>query len=1134
MKSIRLRVLSDDKNSHYKQFLRIMRINVLLMFLCTFSLMAGNVRSQTYKVNINKSHGASIENILSDIEKQTDYLFVYQDNVDLSTVKTINVKDETVEKVLDLILDKTDINYNIEGNYIRLYKKSQETAASVTAVRSIQQQSSIRGNVKDNQGNPLIGVSIQIKGTTTGGITDLNGDFSVAAKVGDVLEFSYIGYKSVEIRVSGTDPLIITMEEDSQLMDEVVVVGYGTQKRSELTGSITSVKGEQVSSRPAGSLAEALSGLAAGVMVSMTNNSPGSSPNILIRGAASVNGMEPLYVVDGVKQAAGFEFNMRDVESVEILKDAGSAAIYGSQAAGGVILITTKHGSAEKQNITANARYGIRKVASNIKLLNRDDFIDAQSLIGRDILLSHGVTSKDQLPDIDWMDLMYGTGVEQEYNVSLSGAGTKVKYFLSGGFYDQKGVYIDNSAKRFTVRSNIDVDLNKHITVGLSFYGNLRKNNPARSGGIPTRTSPAWDPVEEDGSFSKAPGYIGGSNPYGSELNYHYKGKNYGLNAIAYLNVKIIDGLVFRLNASGKFTSYSNNGFSAYGNWGAVVSTEYMDANAGTAQDLLYNATLTYEKSIGKHSFKIMAGTEAEKDDGYNIHVHAIDFPIPIASSLNISSNSNKTADDSYPIARSLSYFGRINYTLMDRYILTANIRRDGSDKFAPSNRWGTFPSVNLAWRFTEEPFIKSALPWIESGKIRGSWGILGNDGIGQFLYSKAYEGAVLYNFGGNGTSIGWGNYKVPNEDIKWEEVHQIDFGVDLTFLKGKLSFVYDYYNRQTKNMLYWRTLPMGAGLGYYDNQNATMPINIGKVQNIGHEVTINWNDKVRDFQYGVGVNMSFNRNKVRNLGIEGATLTDGDYNRTESGKAMGLLYGYKAIGIFQNQQQVDEYNAKAQAAGQPYYFRPQTGPGDIIYDDLGKGYVSGASQTYIGNPWPKMVLGLNLNAEWKGFDLTAMFSGSFGFDIYNALKPRTQQFFGDENTTKDIYKTSFFGNNGVTDQPRPGMWINDNFISDASLGLNYYTISSFWVEKGDYLKLKDLTIGYTLPKRTLQKLNMNKLRVYFTANNVFTITNYSGLDPEIGGTSSTGSGSVRQRGVETLGRYLPSRQYAIGIDLTF
>lgn len=374
----------------------------------------------------------------------------------------------------------------------------------------------------------------------------------------------------------------------------------------------------------------------------------------------------------------------------------------------------------------------------------------------------------------------------------------------------------------------------------------------------------------------------------------------------------------------------------------------------------------------------------------------------------------------------------------------------------------------------------------------------------------------------------------MPNSEIKWEEVHQADFGVDLTFLKGRLNVVYDYYNRQTKDMLYWRTLPMGAGVGYYDDENPTMPVNIGKVQNTGHEVTINWNDDVNGFEYGVGLNMSFNKNKVLDLGIDGAVLTDGSYNRTESGKPMGLLYGYKAIGIFQDQAQVDEYNARARAAGQAYYFRPQTGPGDLIYDDFGKGYVSGASQTYIGNPWPAMVMGLNLSAAWKGFDIKAMFSGAFGFDIYNALKPRTQQFFGDENTTKDIYKTSFFGNNGVTDQPRPGMWIDGNYVSDASLGLNYYTISSFWVEKGDYVKLKDLTVGYTLPEKALKKIKVDKVRVYFTANNLFTITNYSGLDPEIGGTSSTGSGSVRQRGVEYLTRYVPSRLYSFGLDITF
>lgn len=1101
--------------------LRKMKLIALFVFVALGSLSATGSYAQETELTLKMQH-ATLHAIIKAIENQSEFVFFYKnEDVDLNQKIDLNIEKGNITDVLNQIA--AFYSYRIENKQIVLLPKH------------TQQTHKITGTITNLQGEPIIGANITIEGTTSGTITDIDGKFSLEVPAGSTIRVTYIGYLPHLEKVSASRAdYPITMKEDFQALDEVVVVGYGTQRRSELTGSITSVKGDQIAGRSAGTLAEALSGMAAGVMVSMTNNSPGNSPSILIRGAASVNGMEPLYIVDGVKQSAGFDFNMRDIESIEILKDAGSAAIYGAQAAGGVVLITTKRGSIEKREITVNARYGIRKIASNIQMLNRDEFIDAQSLIGRDILLSHGVTSKEELPDIDWMDKMYDTGTEQEYNVSLSEASNKFKFFVSAGFYSQDGVYIDNNAKRFTLRSNIDYQINKHISVGLSLFGNVRTSNPARSGGIPTRTAPTWDPTDENGEFTKAPGYIGGPNPYGNELIWHYKDNNYGLNALAYLNVNMLEGLVFRLNASGRFKGFSNNGFSEYADWGAVVNREYMDAKAGTKQDLLYNATLTYEKKLSRHSFKVMVGTEVGKDDGYDINVHATDFPIKVAESLNISSNANKTASDNWPVSRSMSFFGRVNYTFKDRYMLTANIRRDGSDKFAPSNRWGTFPSINLAWRFSEEPFVKNALPWLENGKIRASWGMLGNDGIGQFLYSRAYEGSVLYSYGGNGTSLGWGNYKVPNKDIKWEQVNQTDIGLDLTLLNNRLNFVYDYYNRQTKDMLYWSTLPMGSGVGYYDSQNTTMPINIGEVQNIGHEFTVNWNDKIRNFKYGIGINASFNENKVIDLGVEGAILTDGDYNRTESGKPMGMLYGYKALGIFQNQEQVDAYNAKAQAAGQPYYFRPQTGPGDIIYDDMGKGYVSGSSQTYIGDPWPDMTLGVNLNAEWKGFDLTAMFSGAFGFDIYNALKPHTQQFFGDENTTKDIYKTSFFGHNGVTDQPRAGAWVDGVFISDASLGLNYYTISSFWVEKGNYLKLQDLVFGYTLPKSLTQKLNMAKLRFYFTANNVFTITHYSGLDPEIGGTSSTGSGSVRQRGVESLGRYLPSRQYAFGIDLTF
>ncbi|MCD8182465.1 MAG: SusC/RagA family TonB-linked outer membrane protein [Bacteroides sp.] len=529
-----------------------------------------------------------------------------------------------------------------------------------------------------------------------------------------------------------------------------------------------------------------------------------------------------------------------------------------------------------------------------------------------------------------------------------------------------------------------------------------------------------------------------------------------------------------------------------------------------------------------------MIGSEATKYDGYGLYTRAIDFPIKQAESLNISSNPNKEASDNIGVGRAMSFFGRINYSYQGKHLLTANIRRDGSDRFGPKNRWGTFPSVNGAWRLSEESFIKNNLPWLANAKIRASWGILGNDGIGQFLYERAYVGnQIVYDYGGKGQVQGWANFKVPNEEIKWEEVHQTDLGIDLGFLNNRLNVVYDYYNRQTQDMLYWRVVSMASGIGYCTDINTKMPVNIGKVENIGHELSITWTDHKAGWNYSVGFNTSFNRNKVIQLGEDGAAPLVYGINRTENGRAMGLLYGYKAIGIFSSQEQVNSYNAKAQAAGRDYYWKEKTGVGDLIYDDFGQGYVDEKCQTFIGNPWPKMYYGLNLNVEYKGFDLSMMFQGATGFEIYNGVKAYTQTFGDDGNTTKDIFQNSFFGDNGLTNMPRSGMF-DENGLWIGDVSQNYSTTSSFWVEKGNYLKLKDLVIGYSLPQQLLNKFNINKLRVYFSANNLFTITKYSGIDPEIAGTSTSGNQSVLERGVDSYRRYLPSRLFAFGIDLIF
>lgn len=1036
-----------------------------------------------------------------------------------------------------------------ENKKMRLALSS--AALTVALVSSAQTGQTLTGTVLDPEGEPLIGAMVKVEGTKIVATTDLDGKFSITAPAGKKIEITYVGYEPQYIKVApGQTTYSVTMT--TQQLDEVVVVGYGTQKKSEVTGSISQVKADAIKNFSANSVADVLGGMTAGVAVTKSTGSPGESPDIIIRGAASVNGMKPLYIVDGVRQSTGFDFNMKDIESIEILKDAGSCAIYGAEAAGGVILVTTKRGQAGKPTVTITGRYGIRKIDNKFKLLNRDEFIAAKSILGIDILGSEGVASADELPDVDWMDVMYDTGHEQEYNIALSGGSDKLRYFVSGGFYNEKGTYIDSSADRFSLRTNVDYTISPIFSMGTSFYGSVLNSNPTKvysiyTNSIPFRTVPTMEPVDADGNYCQTPFYLNGPNLYGNEMTYHHKGKEYNANVLLYLNVNFTPWLTLRLNGAGKFGSSHSRVFSEEYNFRAVQESAYFESRAGTSQELTGNATLTFDRTFNRvWGVKAMIGTEVTAADSYYNYIRAIDFPVDIVNSVNLSSNTSKEASDSPYKGRAASFFGRVNLSYDSRYYLTANFRRDGSDRFGKNNRWGSFPSVNVMWRLGQESFIRDNLQWLTDAKIRGSYGILGNDGIAQFLYTRAYVGdQILYNFGGTNEVSGWANYKVPNMDIKWEEIHQGDFGVELNMFNNHLTFVYDYYNRQTHDMLYWKVVPYASGINYYhEGATNTMPINIGRVSNIGHEITLSWQQALGDFHYNVGFNASFNKNEVKKIGEEGAAplVSPDGINRTENGRSMSEFYGYKCVGIFQTQEQVDEYNRRAQEAGRPYYWQQNTGVGDLIFDDTNadgehQGFVDENCKRYIGNPWPKMTYGINLSAQWRGFDLSAVFQGAAGFQIYNGVKAYTQTFATDGNTTMDIYKCSFFGENGLTDQPRCGM-INDAgaWIGDPSK--NYGTISSFNIEDGDYLKCKNLVVGYTLPANLTRKAAMSAVRVYFSASNLFTITNYKGIDPEIGGTSTQGSNlagtSMTARGVDTYNRYIPSRLYSFGLDITF
>ena len=608
----------------------------------------------------------------------------------------------------------------------------------------------IAGTVLEPEGEAAIGAAVKVSGTNIAASTDTDGKFRLNnVPAGSTIEVSYVGYVTAKIKVSASKTnYIVTLEPKNEILDDIVVVGYGTSRRSELTGSITSVKGSDVRDFSVNSVSDALAGRAAGVSVTRHGGSPGETPDIIIRGAASINGISPLYIVDGVKMGTGFDFNTRDIESIEVLKDAGSCAIYGAEAAGGVILVTTKRGSEGKPSLNINARYGIRNVdKSHLRLMNRDQFISARKLTGSDILAAEGVDDPSLLPDVDWMDVMYRTAHEQEYNLALSGGNKSLKYYLSASYVDEEGTYLDSKARRFSIRTNVDYTISKIFSIGTSTTGSVFDVNPTRTysvytNSIPFRTVPTMTPVDEDGNFSPTPVYINGTNPYGEELTYHVNGKNYAANMLAYFTVRFIPQLTLHVNGIAKLGAYSRRKFAEEFEFRSGHESASFESDAGTSLDLSYNATLTYDDTFAdKFNLKVMIGSEASNYNSYGNWIRAIDFPVDIVNSMNLSTNVNKTATDNIGKSHSMSFFGRLNFNYDHRYYLTAVIRRDGSDRFGKNNRWGTFPSVNAMWRLGQEKFVRENVDWLNDVKIRAGYGVLGNDGIGQFLYTRSFSG---------------------------------------------------------------------------------------------------------------------------------------------------------------------------------------------------------------------------------------------------------------------------------------------------------------------------------------------------------------------------------------------------------
>ena len=1016
----------------------------------------------------------------------------------------------------------------------------------------------VTGTITDEKATPLSGATIKVKGAANGVHSDLNGNFTITLpSASSRLVISYVGFESQELTAKAGTPLSIVLQLADARLNEVVVVGYATQKRKDVTGSIASVKGAAIKDLPVTNVTEALQGRAAGVEVIKNSGAPDATPTIIIRGLSSLHQPNPLYVVDGVRVPAD-NINVQDIASVDILKDASAAAIYGSAAAGGVILITTKKGQGTKPVVNFSARYGITK-PKLIHLLDKTGFIKMENVYHPQYF--QNATQTDTLANTDWVDVLYRNATEQNYNLSVAGSSPTANYLLSGFYNAQTGIYIKNFSNIGGVRANTDFKLGNYIKIGEQLALSQRRTSPLgqvepQLHNAPFRTLPIIPLIGKDGKSGVVPpGYgisFGGPNPYGVVNSADLQDTKNNLQGNVYAEVKLPLHLTFKTNLGYSYYNETQDYFQNNADFGpGTPSANSLNKFAVQSSQLLTNYVLSYNESFGKHNISALIGYEQITSNYNNINTTESAVGLPGYSFVQTSNSSISVYGKYDPNGLIKSKFGQLNYDYDGRYYLSGSIRQDANfTVFGPNKQKGTFGAASVGWNIGNETFFQSALPVVNALKLRGSYGTLGNSNIPPYSYVASY---AQFN-GTSGIANGGQNFApgaplliansinaVPNPNLHWESIYETNLGVDGEALKGKLYFTVEWYNRTTKDMLYALPLPQSSGYAspYF--------VNIGQVSSKGVDLQLGYRDKAGKLGYDVSVTAGFNKNKVTSLdGIDNDALYDGrnyytnldqsGFNLmgtapltiTKSGLPFGSFYGYKVLGLFKTDAEAaaQKVNGKVAHAG------------DLHFQDLDKdGSIAENDRQVIGNPNPKLIYGINIRLNYQNFDVAMLFNGVAGVSIFNGVKAYEQAPFSDGNTTSKVFGDSYFGTNGLTSQPR---FLAPDLSYDPNG--NYTSVNSYFVESGSYLKMKNLQVGYTFSNSLLTKVSVKSARLFVMANNLFTITKYSGLDPEIGSAYSVQSTAgfvgtsvgVTTRGVDAVAQYPQTRIYSVGLDVNF
>lgn len=1019
---------------------------------------------------------------------------------------------------------------------------------------------SVSGTVTSQiEDEPLAGASVRIKGMSLGVTTDVDGKYEILAEKGQVLQFSYIGYKSKEVTID-RNVINVALEEDRTLLDDVVVVGYGTMKRSDITGSVVSVGADEIKKTIVTSVDQALQGRAAGVQVTQNSGSPGGGISVAIRGVNSLNGNEPLYVIDGVavdgkssdgKTSALSTVNPSDIMSIEVLKDASATAIYGSRASNGVVLITTRHGQAGKTRVTYEGYYALQQIPKRLKTMNLRQY--AQLYNERVEVLGWGEREEFADPSVlgdgtDWQKEIFGNAGMWNHQVSVSGGTESTQFLVSGSYTDQKGIAVGSGFERFTARINVATKITKWLQIGAqSSLSHTKRNNTIDDNGViqtALRQLPEVPARNPDGSWGYQENNQLGiyyTNPLADALtrtNY-----NKGLQAMvnAYANVTLLPGLTARVEYGGTFD---------YGNWyffqpemtiGQFTQNSNSQRQSSNSRYTSFKQYITYMRDFGKHGINIMAGHESQESKWENLSASRQGYLFNNVTSINVGdlkTASNGSGSGCFAIE---SYYGRLNYNFDNRYLFTATLRADGSSAFGPDNRWGWFPSVALAWRMKNESFLKK-VDWLSDAKLRLGWGLVGNQNAGNYAY-----GSTMTTW-----ATAWGSGFAPgnfaNSKLKWEETHSYNIGLDLAMFNNRVEFIFDAYLKNTDNLLMQAALP-----AYISGVIASPWVNTGEMRNKGFEFTLNTvNISNRDLTWTSGLTFSLNRNKVLKLytestGIQGKIGND-VFTYTTVGNPVAQFYGYKVIGMFEKESDFYKKDANGDfildASGNRQFvaipenkeIKYGTGVwyGDYIYEDLNNdGVIDEKDRTYIGNPEPKFSFGFNNTITWKGFDFNLFLTGSVGNDGYNYL---LQEQSDPANRWSTLASVCDFTKVGLID-PDGERTLDNMYVTNP--GASTYRIdqaasnqnsrtSNVYVEDASYLRIKNLSLGYTLPASFTRKFSVESLRVYCNIQNLYTFTKYKGYDPEIGAYNQ----QVLLRGID-YARYPSQRMFTFGLNLS-